>query len=159
MTASGLVHVVAAVLALGSGGVALMAPKGLRRHVVAGRTYAASMLVLNVAALLTYQETGGPGFFHALAIASLVTLTAGLAAFLPGRTRDAAAVARHAIFMAWSYVGLISAGLAQLAAGLAPGEGTMPVLLTALTSVTVGGIVVHTQVPRSLPSRRDAPTA
>lgn len=154
MTATGLAHVAAAVLAVAAGGVALTAPKGLQRHVVAGRTYAVSLLALNVAALMTYQETGRPGIFHVLAVASLVTLAAGLVSFIPGRTRDAAAVARHAIFMAWSYVGLISAGLAQLVAATTRGDDTVPVLLTTLGAVAVGGFIVHARVPKSLPPRR-----
>lgn len=154
MTATGLAHVVAAVLALTTGGLALRAPKGLRRHVVAGRTYAGSMLALNFAALMTYQETGRPGIFHVLAVASLVILAAGLASFILGRTRDAAAVARHGIFMAWSYVGLVSAGIAQLVAATTRGDDTVLVLLTILCTVAVGGFIVHTRVPKSLPPER-----
>ncbi len=158
MTATGLVHVVAAVVAVAAGAMALAAPKGLRRHVLAGRTYTGSMLVLNIAALVTYEETGGPGIFHALAIVSLATLVAGLAQFRPGRTRDTAATARHAIFMAWSYVGLISAGASQLAAGITPGDTRFPVLLTTLATLAVGGFIVHTQVPKRLPVTPDLPT-
>lgn len=49
MTATGLAHVIAAILAVAVGGIALTAPRGSQRHVVAGRTYAGSTLVLTVA--------------------------------------------------------------------------------------------------------------
>ena len=47
-------------------------------HIKIGYTYAISMLILNVTALMIYDLFGGFGPFHVFAVISLATLIAGL---------------------------------------------------------------------------------
>src|SRR5262249_7547895 len=64
----------------------LPATKGTRAHVQAGWAYVASMACLNGSAFGLYNLTGGFNTFHALAVFSLATVTAGVAQVL-GRRR------------------------------------------------------------------------
>ncbi len=108
----GPLHLVSAIAALVAGGWVLLRQKGTRNHRQVGYAYAASMLVLNVTALLIYRLTGSFGPFHVAALASLATLLAGI---IPARRRLPAAswLDRHYFFMAWSYLGLVAAAIAE----------------------------------------------
>lgn len=75
----GWVHAIACLIALAAGALAFGTRKGQARHVLAGRVYLASMLVLNLSALGIYRL--GVFFFpHMLAIATLVLVAVGWAA-------------------------------------------------------------------------------
>ena len=119
---------------------------------VTGRVYVLCMLAVNIAALVTYQQTGEFGAFHVMAVASLLTLAAGFVPFLLG-FRGAKHVERHAYFMSWSYVGLVGAGLAQLANRLLPTWRGAVLVVSGLV-VIIGGAGVHRFVPRELTRRR-----
>ncbi len=144
MTTLGWLHVGAAALALATGAMLFAAQKGTRRHVLLGRVYALAMLLVNLPALLLYEETGTLGPFHVLAVISLVTLTLGLAPLLLGY-RGRGHIARHGLFMAWSYVGLVAAGLAQLGNRV---YGGTAVLVVSLSVVAIGGLIIHLAGPR-----------
>lgn len=139
MTILGWWHVSAAALALVTGALVFAARKGTRRHVLLGRVYGVGMLLVNLPALLLYEESGRLGPFHVLAVISLATLTLGLAPLLLGY-RNSKHVARHGLFMAWSYVGLVAAGLAQLGNRL---YGGATVVFVTLVVVAVGGVIIH----------------
>lgn len=104
----GLVHVLCGVLALGLGPAIFVARKGTRTHVWLGRSYAASMLVLNLSALSIYRLTGSVNVFHLLALLSLATLGTGVLQ-IRMRRRWRRWLWRHYQYMAWSYVGLVAA--------------------------------------------------
>ena len=54
----------------------------------------------------------------------------------------------HAIFMGWSYVGLMAAFIAEIAVRV-PGVSFGPGVMAATVLVTVGGaILIHTRVPK-----------
>ena len=88
-----------------------VANKGTAVHRRAGWIHAASMLGVNVTALMLYQLTGRFGPFHAAAVFSLLTLVAGV---VPARRRNGPQwVGRHAYWMSGSYVGLVAAAAAE----------------------------------------------
>lgn len=144
MTTLGWLHVGAAAVALVAGASVFAFQKGTRRHVLVGRVFGVGMLLVNLPALLLYEASGTLGPFHLLALISLATLTAGLAPLLLGH-RGRGHVARHGVFMSWSYVGLVAAGLAQLGNGLYGGGA---VLVVTSIVVAIGGVTIHLAGPR-----------
>lgn len=107
-------HFVAALLALALGTVQLFAPKGTPGHARAGRLYALAMLFVNVGALATYRMTGTVNIFHILAIVSLGSLLHGLWSIRRyARTGDPGRLRAHRMDMAYSYLGLVMAGVSQ----------------------------------------------
>ena len=110
----GTIHVVLAIAALILGATVACRSKGDRRHRTLGYFYAISLLSVNVSALSVYEDSAGVGPFHILAVVSLVTLISG---FIPAFLRRPVSswLDLHAYFMSWSYVGLVAAGVAQIA--------------------------------------------
>ena len=149
----GAIHVVAASVALGLGLVVLLRSKGDARHVRLGRLYVAAMFAVAVPVLFVYDITGGPGVFHALAVVSLITTSLGwLSVRRRGRSR--AGVAAHATFMVWSWTGVVTAGLAQLANHTWPEQSPWPVVIVVVMATLAGAVVVPPFVSRGLPVRR-----
>ena len=150
MSDLGSLHVAAAVLALVTAALVLMRTKGTTAHVRLGRVYAVLLVLVDVVALLTYQDGVGPGPFHLLAVVSLATLTAAL--LWSPRRRGSRQT--HGILMIWSVAGLAGAGLAQ---GRPPPCPTQPPgrpwpapRPSACWQVSPPG----SSLPRSEPSRR-----
>jgi uncharacterized membrane protein len=77
-------HIVAAVSALLVGAAVLLSPKGTRTHRRIGTAYVVALVLVNVAALSLHRESTF-GVFHALAVASLVTIAVGLSPMLLGK--------------------------------------------------------------------------
>lgn len=115
MSRIGLAHSIFALAALLSGAIVLLRRKGTIAHKWVGYVYACCMLGLNVTALLIYRLFRAPGPFHVLAVVSLATLLAGL---FPALRRRPGWLERHYQLMAWSYVGLCAAALAEIAVRL-----------------------------------------
>ena len=108
----GLLHFIAAGVALVTGALVLLWPKATRRHIRAGYVYTASMCVMLVTAFAIYNLYGSFGIFHWLAVVSTLTLAGGMVPVLlkrPTRTY----VALHFSFMYWSVVGLYMAFAAE----------------------------------------------
>ena len=108
----GLIHFIAAALALISGALVLLWPKATRRHIRVGYVYTASMCIMLVTAFAIYNLYGSFGVFHWLALVSTVTLAGGMVPVLlkrPVRTY----VVLHFSFMYWSVVGLYMAFAAE----------------------------------------------
>lgn len=144
----GTVHFAFASIALILGFAVFFKPKGTSAHRVLGYLYSGGLLLVNLSALSVYEDSSGPGPFHTLALISLATLAAGfLAAFLR-RPKDSW-LNFHAYLMSWSYVGLVAAGAAQTATKFA-GPGTRQVLVPTILIVLVGGLLIHTHVPKIL---------
>ncbi len=92
----GWIHSLACLVALAAGPFGFMTRKGSARHVLIGRAYMVSMIVLNLTALGVYRL--GTFFFpHMLAIVTLVLIAAGWG--------SARLVRRH---VAWRHVHLSS---------------------------------------------------
>lgn len=86
----------------------LMTPKGNRQHRLIGRVYFLSMLGLNITSFGIYKLFGGWGFFHWMAIASLLPLIAG---YLSIRYKN---INAHYFFICWSYIGLLCATISEI---------------------------------------------
>lgn len=108
MTGLELLHFLAALTGLAIGSLIVLSRKGTRGHRLGGRAWIAAMVLVNSAALLSYED-GRFGVFHALALVSLATLTMGLLAIRRGKVAD------HAMWMSWTFAGLLAAGAGQLA--------------------------------------------
>jgi hypothetical protein len=115
---------------------------------VIGTGYVLALVLVNVAALSLHRENVF-GVFHALAIASLVTIAVGLSPLLLGR-RSPSVIATHAFCMTWSYVGLAAAGCGQraVAVGHVLAAWVVPVVIGAVLSI--GGVVILGKVPSIL---------
>lgn len=108
----GWLHSLACLIALASGAYGFTTRKGSPRHVLTGRIYVVSMLVLNLSALGIYRL--GIFFFpHVLAIVTLVLISAGWG--------SARLIRRHAAFrylhlssMIGSYYLLIGGGVNEV---------------------------------------------
>ena len=96
-----------------AGVAVLLLPKGTHIHRVIGTAYVLALVLVNVGALSLHREDVF-GVFHALAVASLVTVAVGLLPLLLGK-RSPRVIATHALCMTWSYVGVAAAGCGQLA--------------------------------------------
>lgn len=145
----GTIHVAFAIAALIIGMAVAFQPKGGSRHRVLGYFYAIFLLSVNVSALSVYEEAAGMGPFHILAIVSLFTLISG---FIPAFLRRPVSswLELHAYFMSWSYVGLVAAGVAQLVTMWSDLPAKFTVGLPSFLIVIIGGMLIHTQVPKIL---------
>jgi uncharacterized membrane protein len=138
-------HIGAAVSALIAGAAVLLRTKGTRTHRKIGTVYAVSLVLVNVAALSLHRENTF-GVFHALAIASLVTIAVGLSPLLLGKGSEAV-VATHAYCMTWSYAGLVAAGCGQFTVAVGhdlPGW-VVPVVIG--TVLTLSGVIIFGRLP------------
>ena len=159
MNLLGLLHTGAAVVALGSGAVVLLQRKGTRTHRRIGWTYVASMVTLNVTALLIYRLFGVFGPFHVAALASLATLAAGVVTVV--RRRPARNwVEHHYFWMAYSYLGLVAAGVAETATRTGVVDFWWAVLAATLVTFAVGSTMIRRRAGATLaPFVRPTPPA
>jgi uncharacterized membrane protein len=143
-----LAHFIAACLALPLGLYQLTATQGTPAHALAGRLYVPAMLVANLTALATFSLTD-PRFygflpFYILALVSLWSLGAGMLAMRRWlRDRQRGDLNRHKINMAYSWLGLMMAGVSQMLTNQRFGivDGFEPV--TFWTSVVVINLVLY----------------
>lgn len=153
----GKVHVAFAIAALIIGAVVVLLPKGGRKHRKLGYFYTIFLFSVNLSALSVYEESSGMGPFHILALISLVTLISG---FIPAFLRRPVSswFNLHAYFISWSYVGLVAAGIAQIVTMSSNLPAWIAVGLTTILIVIIGGVLIHTTVPKILamltPDRR-----
>jgi len=108
----GLMHLVFSFVAIGVGGWVVLLPKGTRWHRTLGHAYAWALIGLIATAFALYDLTGSFGPFHFAAVISAVTLSGGLWTALARRPRKEWIMA-HAVWMSWSYIGLMSAFAAE----------------------------------------------
>jgi hypothetical protein len=113
-----------------------------------GTVYVVALVFVSVAALSLHRESAF-GVFHALAVASLVTIAVGLVPLLFGK-RSPMVVTNHAYCMTWSYAGLVAAGCGQLtvAVGQDAGAWAVPVAIVAVLSIS--GVLIFGRVPSIL---------
>lgn len=109
----GLIHLLAAILALITGTAVLAMKKGTYRHKKIGYFYAASMLGVNLTAFMIYRLFGGFGIFHIAALVSLLTLLGGMIPALLRRPKNWLSL--HFVFMYWSVMGLYAAFVSEIA--------------------------------------------
>lgn len=138
-------HVLAAVSALVAGVAVLSLPKGTHTHRAVGTAYLVALVLVNAAALSLHRESSF-GVFHALAVASVVTIAVGLTPMLLGK-RSPRVIATHAFCMTWSYVGLAAAGCGQLAVTVGPDLSAWVVPAVIAAVLSIGGVVIFGRVP------------
>ncbi len=141
-------HIVAAVSALLAGAAVLLRPKGTLTHRRIGTVYVLALVLVNVPALSLHREDTF-GVFHALAVASLVTIAVGLSPMLRGK-RSEPIIATHAFCMTWSYAGLVAAGCGQLAVAVGQDLSAWVVPVVIGTVLTVSGVIIFGRVPSTL---------
>lgn len=157
MNLLGVVHTAAAVVALVAGAVVLLRRKGTRSHRRVGWTYVASMVTLNVTALLIYRLFGTFGPFHVAALASLATLAAGVVAV--ARRRPARnGVEHHYFWMAYPDLGLVAAGVAETTTRTGVVGFWWAVLAATLVTFAIGSAMIRRRAAATLaPFVRPAP--
>jgi len=155
ISAIGAAHVAMGSVALVSGAVVLMLPKGTARHRRVGRIYAAAILAINGTALSMYDLTGRPNVFHVIALVNLATLAMGLLALRRWRrTREPGDLVTHQRRMAMNYVGLWMAFVTELLVNPMLGVSRIgdprspwPLMITLhLALFGVGGWLVRTRL-------------
>ncbi len=138
MSTLGLVHVVFGLVALAAGTAVVLTRKGTRWHRTLGHMYLTTMIGLNVTGLFIFNLFGHFGPFHWLAVASLLTLIAGLVPVFTRRPRGRW-LEWHAAFINGSYVGLVAATAAEITSRI-PGTEEYFGLVVGLTSALIMGI-------------------
>lgn len=108
----GMIHLVTSLVAIVTGGWVVWRPKGTRWHRTIGHAYLWSMIGVLATAFSIYDLTGSFGPFHFAAIVGTVTLAGGMWAVLARRPRKGW-IEAHAVWMSWSYVGLMAAFVAE----------------------------------------------
>jgi uncharacterized membrane protein len=140
-------HVLAAVSALLVGAAVLLVPKGTQTHRAIGPVYVLALVLVNVAALSLHRASTF-GVFHALAVASLVTIAVRLSPLLLGK-RSPPVIATHAFCMTWSYAGLVAAGCGQLVVAVGQGDGGWAVVVVIGTVLSISGVIFG-RIPSTL---------
>ena len=107
----GGIHLFFAMLALVLGTMVLFKTKGTATHKRIGYSYILSMLGVNITALMIYRLFGSFGIFHWMAIASLLTIIAGMIPMF--LKKPASYISLHFNFMYWSVFGLYAAFMAE----------------------------------------------
>lgn len=118
MTPIGAVHTVFAFSAVFAGAVVLRLPKGTRWHRTFGHAYVTAMIGVVVTLFVLRNLTGSFGPFHFAAVVAGLTLVGGLSTVLRRRPRGKW-IEAHAIWMSWSYIGLMAALVSETATRLA----------------------------------------
>ncbi len=112
MSAIGTIHLVFSLLAVAFGGLVLRLPKGTRWHRSWGHGYAWSMAGVVATSFAMFNLTGRITPFHLAAVVAGGTLIGGLYSVLRRRPKKSW-IEAHATWMAWSYVGLMAAFVAE----------------------------------------------
>ena len=146
----GLVHLLMALAAILFGAAVIFSRKGTRKHRWMGRGYVAMMLGLNCTALLIYELYGRFGPFHWMILVSLATVIAG---FLPTWRKAPGWIYRHAYLMAWSYIGLMAAAVAEVASRV-PGWSFGPsVVISSVVIIVTGAWMMRKTIPHIIRAR------
>lgn len=151
----GLVHLIAAGLAMAAGAVVLLNTKGGAFHKRAGYVYVAAMLTVNGTAFMIYHLFGTFGPFHWLALLSLTTIVGGLVPALLRKTPTFKTnwIYWHYYFMNWSVVGLYAAFWAETFTRLSMGRQFWPLVAGATTiTMFVGSYLIRRNAARLLPA-------
>jgi len=152
----GQAHFYTAILAMTTGAVVVFRRKGTRFHRWCGRTYLASMLTVNISALLIYDLWGHFGPFHVAAIFSLVTVLMGVTAAWRHKPAHGWKTA-HAYWMSWSYVGLLAAAVSETSTRYFNFNFGWSVAIATSVVVLIGAMVINRRLPLLLGLRVTKP--
>lgn len=164
------VHLAAAMAAILLGAVTFILPKGDARHRRWASAYVAAMLTTTgvvafvPATILEFGDTGW-GFFHLFIVIGGVSAMIGIFALWRWRrTREAAWLRNHQIRFAFSYAGLLMAGISQITTNprfgliesLTPGQFWASFIGTNVAILGVAAAVVARYLAKGDPRRRHA---
>ena len=116
-----IVHVVAALVAIASGAIVFLLPKGTRRHRRIALVYVTAMIVTTGVVAFVPATTlkfgdSGYGFFHLFIVVGFVSSTLGIFGLYKWRrTRERRWLRMHQMRFSFSYAGLLMAGVSQVA--------------------------------------------
>ncbi len=147
----GLVHVIAAIVALLTGTLIFVVNKGGLLHRRIGYGYVVSMLVLNISAFLIYRLFGTFGPFHVMALFSTACILGGT---VPALFRHCIRhwLQWHYYFMNWSVVGLYAAFWAETFTRTLPMGRFWPIVAGAtVVTTTIGAVLIRRHAARLLP--------
>ena len=147
MSPLGLFHSAVATVALISGAMVLSMTKGTARHRQIGWVYVASMIALNVSALMIYRLFGRFGPFHIAAVFSLASLVSAL---IPTIRRPKGWLQRHYYGMSWSYVGLLAAAASEFITRVPATVFWWGVLGATAAVVVIGGSIIGIRAERTI---------
>lgn len=142
----GLIHTITAILAMISGAVVILNPKGTKFHKRVGYLYVVSMVLLNVTSFFIISF-GGFSIFHFFAIISLLTVLGGM---IPTLRRAKNWFPYHFYFMSWSVVGLYSAFWAEVGTRFVGNMQQFWWMVALATGVTVfiGSRIINNQAKK-----------
>ena len=156
---TGVIHTLAASIAILVGAVVFLRPKGGPWHRRLGYAYVLCMLIVIVTALAIYRLTGRFNVLHGAAVASSISIGCGFShAWL--RKPHGMWHVWHFYWMSWSFIGLLAAFVAEMATrvarpwmvasfgGSSLGSFWSVVGTVTLLVVFVGGHLVNTHRPR-----------
>lgn len=150
LTPVGAIHTTLALLCIVVGAVQLVRPKRGMGHRARGYAYVYAILIADGAAMLLYRFTGAFNIFHVGALVNFVFVIVAIVPVL--RTpRPAGWKHWHYYFIAWSYVGLISAALTETVVRLSyPITQSLAWGLTAIVTAlvtTIGYVLIQRYRP------------
>jgi uncharacterized membrane protein len=142
----GWFHFITSVVALITGLVVILNPKGTLFHKRIGYIYVVSMLSLNISSFFIVNF-GGLSLFHFFAIVSLVSIAGGM---LPTLQKKENWLAYHYYFMSWSVVGLYCAFWSEIGTRFVGNmkEFWWMVMLATVLTAAVGGAIIHTKAKK-----------
>lgn len=138
---TGLLHTIAAVVAMVLGVVVVLKTKGTKLHKQLGYVYVVAMLFLNISSFFI-QNFNGFSIFHFFAIISIISIVGGIGSMW---LKLKNALISHYYFMSWSVVGLYCAFWAELGTrfvGNMRAFWWMVALATIITTI-IGGIIIN----------------
>ena len=138
-----LIHAIASVLALISGGFIFLTPKGTVKHKKLGYTYTGAMLVLLITSFFIFDLFGQFGIYHTLSLVSFATLAIALSFPLFFRSKSNW-VEHHMIWMGYSYVGLIMAGGSHMFQLFPDWSGSLRMVLFCGLPYAIGSYLIIT---------------
>lgn len=147
MDVLGLSHFFTALLAMTSGAVVVLRPKGTPFHRWTGRVYFASMLAVNLTALSIYDLFNGFGPFHVAAIISLASVLMGVIVAWRRKPRKTWREA-HAYWMSWSYAGLLAAAVSETATRYLALPFGWTVAGATFAVIGISAMIINRNVPR-----------
>lgn len=158
LTLAGAIHTIMAMLCIAVGLIQLVRPKRGPGHRARGYAYVYAMVVADGAIMLVYRFTGQFNIFHAAAILNLACIVFAIIPVLRS-PRPANWKLQHYYWIAWSYVGLLSAAATEFVVrtiGLATRSQAWTASAVISIVVTVIG---HILIERNRPVSEVRPAA
>jgi uncharacterized membrane protein len=157
-TLAGAIHAALALLWIAVGLLQLLCPKRGAGHRARGYLFVYAMIAVDALALLVYRATGTFNVLHAGAIANFACIVIGIVPLLCS-PRPRIQKYLHYFWIAWSYVGLLSAGATQLVIGLSPPQSPGQAWAMTLAVTVTVGLIGYMVIERNRPIPDSGPAA